>query len=64
MPEDAARATVEDYGYDDTYRGEASFTLNVPREQRHATGTSEARYRAGRYDHTIRTVNGWVVYQR
>jgi hypothetical protein len=48
-------------GYDDTYRGEASFTLGVPREQRHATGTSEERYRAGRYDRTIRTVNGFVV---
>jgi hypothetical protein len=48
-------------GYRDTYRGEASFTLGVPREQRHATGTSEERYRAGRYDRTIRTVNGFVV---
>jgi Peptide N-acetyl-beta-D-glucosaminyl asparaginase amidase A len=55
--------TVSDagLGYDDTYRGEASFNLGVPREQRHATGTSQERYRAGRYDRVIRTVNGFVV---
>ena len=45
--------------------GEASYILGVPREQRHATGTSQERYRlsadGSRYDHTIRTVNGIVV---
>ncbi len=49
---------------DDTYTGEASWTLGVPREQRHATGTSQERYRLGgdtRYERTIRTRNGFVV---
>src|SRR5262249_29270441 len=32
---------------DDTYRGEASFTLGVPRDQRHAVGTSQERARLG-----------------
>jgi hypothetical protein len=52
---------------DDTYRGEASFTLDVPREQRHATGTSQERYRLSgdtRYDHTIETRNGLVTTDR
>jgi hypothetical protein len=49
---------------DDTYRGEATFTLGVPRDQRHAVGTSRERYRLGgdvRFDHTIETVNGFVT---
>ena len=49
---------------DDTYRGSASFLLGVPRDQRHAVGTSQERYRlAGdlRYDHTIETQNGFVT---
>jgi hypothetical protein len=49
----------------DTWRGTASWTLGVPREDRHATGTSTERYRlAGpgrRYDHTIATENGTVI---
>jgi hypothetical protein len=48
-------------GHDDTYRGQASYLLDVPRDQRQATGTSEERYRAGGYDRTIRTENGFVV---
>jgi hypothetical protein len=46
---------------DDTYSGEASYLLGVPRDQRHATGTSTERYRLDGYDRTIRTRNGFVV---
>jgi hypothetical protein len=49
---------------DDTYRGEASWTLNVPREQRHAVGTSQEHYRLTGdtcFDHTIETMNGFVT---
>jgi len=49
----------------DTWRGTASWTLGVPREERHATGTSTEHYRVIRpgpdYDHTIATENGTVV---
>jgi hypothetical protein len=49
----------------DTWQGQASWLLNVPREQRHATGTATERYRLRkpgiRYDHTISAVNGTVV---
>jgi hypothetical protein len=49
----------------DTWQGTASWTLNVPREDRQATGTSTERYRlvepGRRYDHTIATENGTVV---
>jgi hypothetical protein len=52
----------------DTWQGTASWTLNVPREDRHATGTSTERYRliepGRRYDHTIATENGTVVTDR
>jgi hypothetical protein len=50
---------------DDTYRGEASWLLGVPRDQRHAVGVSAERYRrygtGGCYDHTIATQNGYVT---
>jgi hypothetical protein len=49
---------------DDTYQGSASFLLGVPRDQRHAVGTSLERYRLtgdARYDHTIETQNGFVT---
>ncbi|MFB7863137.1 peptide-N4-asparagine amidase [Streptomyces sp. NPDC056069] len=50
---------------DDTYTGDASFTLGVPREQRHAIGTSTERYRAygsdGCYDRSLKTVQGTLV---
>jgi hypothetical protein len=46
----------------DTWTGTASWTLGVPREDRHATGTSTERYRLGPcYDRTITTVNGTVT---
>ena len=50
--------------FEDTYTGQASYTLGVPREQRHAMGTSRERYRADDFDHTISTVNGFVVDDR
>lgn len=55
--------TVTDAGIgrSDTYRGAASYLADAPRDQRQATGTSEERYREGRYDRTIRTRNGFVV---
>ncbi|MGW4163119.1 peptide-N4-asparagine amidase [Streptomyces sp. NPDC004788] len=50
---------------DDTYTGDAAFNLGVPREQRHAVGTSEERYRLygseGCYDRTLRTAQGTLV---
>ena len=48
-------------GRSDTYQGQASYLLDVARDQRQAVGTSRERYRQGRYDRTIRTVNGTVV---
>jgi hypothetical protein len=51
-------------GLDDTFRGEASYLLGAPRDQRHATGTSRERYRLTgdiRYDRTIETRNGFVT---
>lgn len=48
----------------DTYEGEASWLLDVPRDQRHATGVSTERYRLGGYDHEIKVVNGTVVTDR
>ncbi|MDJ0342978.1 peptide-N4-asparagine amidase A [Streptomyces sp. H10-C2] len=53
---------------DDSYQGDASFTLNVPRDQRHATGTSSERYRltgsGGCYDHRIATAQGALTEDR
>ncbi|MDQ0989358.1 hypothetical protein QFZ74_000586 [Streptomyces sp. V3I7] len=48
---------------DDTYTGDAAYTLNVPRDQRHAVGTTSERYRlhgseTGCYDRTLTTVQG------
>lgn len=52
----------------DTWTGEASWTLGVPREDRHAVGTSMQRYRLSgpgvRYDHTVATRNGTVLTNR
>jgi hypothetical protein len=49
----------------DTWQGTATWTLDVPRADRHATGTSTERYRlvepGRRYDRTIATKNGIVV---
>ncbi|MFI5688775.1 peptide-N4-asparagine amidase [Streptomyces sp. NPDC051636] len=47
---------------DDTYTGDATYTLNVPRDQRHAVGTTRERYRLygsdGCYDRSLTTVQG------
>ncbi|WP_132194304.1 MULTISPECIES: peptide-N4-asparagine amidase [Kribbella] len=47
---------------EETYDGRATWIYNVPRDQRHATGTQTVRYRAhgtgGCYDHTLSAVNG------
>jgi hypothetical protein len=47
---------------DDTYTGDAAWTVNVPRDQRHAVGTSSERYRLygsdGCYDRSLATVQG------
>ncbi|MYR19674.1 peptide-N4-asparagine amidase A, partial [Streptomyces sp. SID6137] len=53
---------------DDTYRGDASYALDAPREQRHAVGTSSERYRSygsrGCYDHTLATAQGALTLDR
>ncbi|MFP1629449.1 peptide-N4-asparagine amidase [Streptomyces sp. 5K101] len=53
---------------DDTYTGDATYTANVPRDQRHAVGTSAERYRlhgsAGCYDRSLRTVQGVLTEDR
>lgn len=56
---------------EDTYTGEATWTLGVPRPDRHAVGTSSEHYQLrgdhldlnhGRcYDRTIATVNGFIT---
>ncbi|MFB9556337.1 peptide-N4-asparagine amidase [Streptomyces roseoviridis] len=50
---------------DDTYRGDATYTTGVPRDQRHAVGTSAERYRLygsdGCYDRSLKTVQGTLV---
>lgn len=47
------------------YTGEASWLLNVPREQRHATGTSSERYRldenSRHYDKRLTSTNGYFT---
>ncbi|MFJ8199548.1 peptide-N4-asparagine amidase [Streptomyces sp. NPDC096152] len=53
---------------DDTYTGDAAYTLNVPRDQRHAVGTTGERYRlygsGGCYDRTLTTVQGMLTEDR
>ncbi|MFG2264393.1 peptide-N4-asparagine amidase [Streptomyces sp. NPDC048720] len=53
---------------DDTYSGDAAYTLGVPRDQRHAVGTSSERYRvdgsAGCYDRTLSTAQGALTEDR
>ncbi|MFD0265226.1 peptide-N4-asparagine amidase [Streptomyces sp. NPDC127106] len=63
--------TVDRTRLDDTYTGDASYTANVPREQRHAVGTSTERYRLygaeaprGCYDRTVSTVQGVLTEDR
>ncbi|WP_328321432.1 hypothetical protein OHA70_24400 [Kribbella sp. NBC_00382] len=54
--------TLADRRTEETYDGRAAWIYNVPRDQRHATGTQTVRYRAtgtgGCYDHTLSAVNG------
>ncbi len=53
---------------DDTYTGDAAYTSNVPREQRHAVGTTSERYRLygseGCYDRRLTTVQGVLTEDR
>lgn len=53
---------------DDAYRGDATYTADVPRDQRHAIGTTAERYRAygsdGCYDRSLQTVQGTVTEDR
>ncbi|MFI1483998.1 peptide-N4-asparagine amidase [Streptomyces sp. NPDC020747] len=53
---------------DDSYVGDATYTANVPRDQRHAVGTTSERYRlygsGGCYDRTLVTVQGTLTEDR
>ncbi|MFE0175396.1 peptide-N4-asparagine amidase [Streptomyces sp. NPDC059002] len=53
---------------DDRYEGDATYTANVPREERHAVGTSRERYRlvgdGGCHDRTLGTVQGILTEDR
>ncbi|HET6292585.1 MAG TPA: peptide-N4-asparagine amidase [Kribbella sp.] len=54
--------TLADRRTEETYDGRATWIYNVPRDQRHATGTQTVRYRTtgtgSCYDHTLTAVNG------
>lgn len=56
---------------DNQYTGDATYTANVPRDQRHAVATTTARYRlhgspasGGCYDRTVATAQGTVTADR
>ena len=53
---------------DDSYSGDASYLTNVPRDQRHAVGTTRERYRLygsdGCYDRTVGTRQGILTQDR
>ncbi|WP_371657950.1 peptide-N4-asparagine amidase [Streptomyces sp. NBC_00280] len=53
---------------DDAYTGDATYTANVPRDQRHAVGTTSERYRlygsAGCHDRSLVTVQGVLTEDR
>ncbi|MFJ9426416.1 peptide-N4-asparagine amidase [Streptomyces sp. NPDC101249] len=53
---------------DDTYTGDATYTTGVPREERHAVGTTRERYRLhgsdGCHDRTLTTVQGVLTQDR
>ncbi|MFI1393860.1 peptide-N4-asparagine amidase [Streptomyces sp. NPDC020681] len=53
---------------DDAYTGDATYTANVPRDQRHAVGTTSERYRVhgsgGCYDRSLKTVQGTLTEDR
>ncbi|WP_329276198.1 peptide-N4-asparagine amidase [Streptomyces sp. NBC_00691] len=50
---------------DDTYTGDATYTAGVPRDQRHAVGTTRERYRlygsGGCHDRTLTTAQGTLT---
>ncbi|WP_344120850.1 peptide-N4-asparagine amidase [Streptomyces blastmyceticus] len=54
--------------FDDTYKGDAAYNQNVPREQRHATGVSRERYRldgpGSCYDRMLATAQGELTEDR
>ncbi|WP_406165979.1 hypothetical protein [Streptomyces sp. NBC_00996] len=54
--------------FDDSYTGDATYTANVPRDQRHAVGTTSERYRlygsAGCHDRSLTTVQGVLTEDR
>jgi hypothetical protein len=56
------------YRLDDTYAGDATYTINVPRDQRHAVGATSERYRirgsAGCYDRSVDTAQGVLIRER
>ncbi|MEU2432168.1 peptide-N4-asparagine amidase [Streptomyces sp. NPDC007861] len=56
---------------DDVYEGDATYTAGVPRDQRHAVGTTAERYRfhgprapGGCHDRELRTVQGVLTEDR
>ncbi|MEV2227043.1 peptide-N4-asparagine amidase [Streptomyces phaeochromogenes] len=53
---------------DDSYEGDATYTANVPRDQRHAVGTTSEHYRlygsGGCHDRTLVTVQGTLTEDR
>ena len=53
---------------DDTYAGDATWTVNVPRDQRHAVGTTSERYRlygsGSCYDRSLTSVQGVLTEDR
>lgn len=53
---------------DDTYTGDAAYTADVPRDQRHAVGTSSERYRLFGpdtcYDRSLATAQGVLTEDR
>ncbi|AZQ33089.1 peptide-N4-asparagine amidase A [Streptomyces cyaneochromogenes] len=53
---------------DDTYTGDAAWTTNVPRDQRHAVATTSERYRLhgsdGCYDRSLTSVQGVLTEDR
>ncbi|MFD4919158.1 peptide-N4-asparagine amidase [Streptomyces virginiae] len=63
--------TVDSSRLDDRYTGDATYTANVPRDQRHAVATTSSRYRlygsaapGGCYDRTVATVQGTLTVDR
>ncbi|WP_314247669.1 peptide-N4-asparagine amidase [Streptomyces kutzneri] len=62
---------VDSSRLDDRYTGDATYTANVPRDQRHAVATTSARYRlygstapGGCYDRTLATAQGTLTVDR